>query len=186
LPIRSLTALLLSSALLAGCSSGVQLGAAVVTTPSHCPEIEIAESGDVQLCHHLLGHWTGAELDQHDNAVFILNRHAITSGGHIVAHYEGDTIVVTLTEGVEDRRLHIDEHGKVVDDAGAVVAIIKPVPSGETEALVFAALIREGIFIPALPPEKAARVSALKVQVIGAGDKDAKHPPPLCECTTGR
>ena len=180
--IRSLTPFLLAAVALAGCSSGVQLGAAIVTTPSHCPEIETAESGDVQLCHHAIGHWTGAELDQHDSPVFVLNRHAITSAGHVVAHYEGDTIVVTLTEGLEDRRLHIDDHGKVVDDDGAVVAIIKPAPSGETEALVFAALIREGIFIPALPPEKAARVSALKVQVIGAGEKEAKRPQ-LCECS---
>jgi hypothetical protein len=171
--------------LVAGCSSGVRLGPAVVSTPSHCPEIEVLESGDVNLCHHRFGHWTGTELDAHDSPGFVINRRAITSAGHVVAHYEGDTIVVTVTEGVEDVRLHIDENGKVVDDKGATVAMVKPAPSGEMEALAFAALIREGILLPALPPEKAARVSAIKTQVIGVGDKGPSRPPALCDCAAG-
>jgi hypothetical protein len=171
------------AACLLGCSSGITLGEAKITTPSHCPEIEVLESGDVRLCHHAYAHWTGTLLEKDGQPLFVVNRGQITAGGHVVARYDGEIIEVIVDDGVPTKHLRIQESGKVVDESGATVAKITPAPDDEGAALVFAALLREGIWLPALPPKKQ-RVSATEVQVIGR-ERESTAPPPLCTCGAG-
>ncbi len=113
-----------------------------------------------------------------------MNRKVITAGGHVVVRRDGDEIVVAIADGVDDRHLHFDEKGKVTDQDGATVAFVTPPPNDDTAALVFAALLREAVWVPALPP-KAVRVSATATQVIGAGNDAPKAATSPCACSNG-
>ena len=172
---------MMAIAVMSGCGSGVRLPESVVSTPSKCPEVEVLGSGDVKLCHHLYAHWTGTELDRDGQPLFVVNRGQITAGGRVVAKADGDDIAVFLREGTPDKHIRVKPSGKVVDENGDLVATISPAPDGDLPTLVFAALIREGVWLPALPPEKQ-RVSALKVQVIDGERHDA---PPAGPCSCG-
>lgn len=165
----------------AACGGG-SLDPATISAPGHCPEIEVDASGDVRLCHHPFGHWTGTELDRDGEPRFMINRGEITAGGHIVARHHGDGIEVIVDDSVPTKTLHIGEDGKAIDGDGHVVAIVRPAPEDERTSLVVAALIREGIWLPALPP-KRGRVSATESQTIGRPRDDDEPPPRLCDCT---
>lgn len=169
---------------LAGCASGIRLGEVTITTPSRCPEIQVLESGDVELCHHRWAHWTGSELEQDGRTLFVVNRGMITSHGHEAAKMDGDGITVFVSEDSANRHVRVESSGKVVDEGGQVVATISPPPEDELPTLVLAALIREGIWLPELPV-KPKRVSATESQVIGQPRKGDAAPPPLCSCTNG-
>ena len=116
---RKLGLLMLVVVASGGCSSGIRLREAVISTPSHCPEIEVLESGDIELCHHHYAHWNGTELERGGKPVFVVNRGQITSGGHVVAKGDGDEITVFLAEGSSDKRIRIAPSGKVLDENGS-------------------------------------------------------------------
>ncbi len=182
---RRLTPLLALAVALGGCASGIRLGDAVIATPSRCPEIQVLESGDVEVCHHRWAHWTGSALERDGHTLFVVNRGLITAGGHEVAQADEGRITIFLAEDVEDRHIRVEPSGKVVDEGGEVVATISPPPDGELPTLVFAALIREGLWLPALP-RKPTRVSATEVQVLGHPRQQREDPPPpLCSCSDG-
>lgn len=182
---RRLVPLLALASALGGCASGIRLGDAKIAAPSGCPEIKVLESGDVELCHHRWARWTGDALERDGRTLFVVNRGLITAGGHEVARADEGRITIFLSEDVEDRHIRIEPSGKVVDEDGEVVATISPPPDGELPTLVFAALIREGLWLPALP-SKPSRISATEVQVLGRPRQQAKEPqPPLCACADG-
>lgn len=181
---RRLITLLALALALGGCASGIRLGDARIATPSGCPEIQVLESGDVEVCHHRWAHWTGDALERDGHTLFVVNRGLITAGGHEVARTDQGRITIFLAEDVEDRHVRVEPSGKVVDESGEVVATISPPPDGELPTLVFAALIREGLWLPELP-RKRTRVSATEVQVLGRPRQHEDPPPPLCSCTDG-
>lgn len=168
---------------LGGCASGIRLGDAVVETPPGCPEIQVLENGDIELCHHRWAHWTGTALERDGETLFVVNRGLITSHGREVAKADAEGITVFLSDDVPDRHLRVDASGKVLDEEGNLVATISPPPEDEMPTLVFAALIREGVWLPELPV-KETRVSATESQTIGQRRK-REAPPPLCSCTNG-
>lgn len=181
LGVRRLAPLLILA--LSGCASGIRLGDASIITPSKCPEIQVMENGDVELCHHRWARWTGAELERDGETLFVVNRGLITSHGHEVAKADAKGITVFLADDIPDRHIRVEPSGKVLDEQGNLVATISPPPEDDMPTLVFAALIREGIWVPELP-QKPKRRRATESQTIGESDEDEASPP-LCSCTGG-
>src|SRR5690349_17274313 len=98
---RKIGSLILAAVAIGGCGSGTRLPESVIRTPSHCPEIEVRESGDVLLCHHPYAHWTGTELERDGEPLFVVNRGQITAGGRVIAKTDGDEITVFVAEGAD-------------------------------------------------------------------------------------